>query len=224
MDKYIDLIKKTTLLSSLSLDELESYRRDGSFTTSSYGKNNIVHFAGEVCSRLEVILAGQVVIERIDETGNMMVIAEFFADEILGGNLLFSKNPYYPMTVTTKEPTIILEISKERLFNLFTSNHQLLRSYLEMVSNHATILGDKIKHYVNRSIRESVISFLKYESKKQNSKYIKLTITKRALAEKIGVRRTSLSRELAKMKKLGLIDYDAKSITILDEHAILKSP
>jgi CRP-like cAMP-binding protein len=220
MSKYIDLIEKATLVRSLSSNEIENYLRDGSFSTSIYGKNNIVHFEGEVCSKLEIILTGQVVIERIDEAGNLLLIAEFFADEILGGNLLFSKNPYYPMTITTKEPTIVLDISKDRLFNLFTTNHQLLRSYLELVANHAAILGDKIKHYVNRSIRESIISFLKYESKKQNSKHIKLTISKKALAEKIGVRRTSLSRELAKMKKLGLIDYDAKSITIVDEHAI----
>jgi CRP-like cAMP-binding protein len=224
MHKYIELIKKTSLLKSLTTDEIAAYLRDGSFRVTSYGKNNIVHFEGELCSTLELILAGQVVVERIDEAGKLMNIAEFFHDDILGGNLLFSKNPYYPMCVTTKEPSVILAISKDRLFQLFTSDQQLLRKYLELIADHAVILGDKIKHYVNRSIRESIISFLKYESKKQKSNHIKLTITKKALAEKIGVQRTSLSRELAKMKKLGLINYDAKSITILDKHTILKNP
>ena len=42
-----------------------------------------------------------------------------------------------------------------------------------------------------------------------------LNTTKKALAEKFGVQRTSLSRELAKMKKDGLIDYDVKTITLL---------
>ena len=40
-------------------------------------------------------------------------------------------------------------------------------------------------------------------------------MTKKVLADKIGVQRTSLSRELSKMKNDGLIDFDSESITIL---------
>ena len=215
MNKFINLMRKSTLLNSLTLDEINTHLADGSFKTSVYNKSNIVHFVGDVCSRLEIILTGKVVVDRIDESGNLMTVAEFFSDDILGGNLLFSKNPHYPMTVTAKQPTVIMEINKEKLFELFSYNHSLLRSYLEFVSDHATILGDRIKHYVNRTIRESIISFLEYESKEQNTDHIKLNMTKKALAEKIGIQRTSLSRELSKMKKDGLILFDADSITLL---------
>lgn len=209
------LIEQSTLLNLLTTEEIRSYLSDGSFRTAVYNKNNIVHFAGEVCVKLEIILSGHVFVERIDENGHIMTLAEFFRDDLLGGNLLFSKNPYYPMTITAKQPTVILEISKERLFKLFIVHHSFLQKYLEFVSDNATILGDRIKRYVNRTIRKSVISFLEYESKKQNTNQIKLKMTKKALAEMIGVQRTSLSRELAKMKKDGLILYDADSITLL---------
>ena len=214
MAKHSELISNAILLAPLTKNETELYLGDGSFKTVSYGKNSIVHFEGELCAKLELILTGQVVIERINADGSLMTIAEFFSDDMLGGNLLFSKNPYYPMTVKSKLPTVILEISKERLFELFAKNHDFLRNYLEAVADHAAILGDKIKHHVNRSIRDSVKSFLEYESKRQNSSQVQLNMTKKALAEKIGVERTSLSRELAKMKKQGLIDFDAKTITI----------
>jgi DNA-binding transcriptional regulator LsrR (DeoR family) len=59
------------------------------------------------------------------------------------------------------------------------------------------------------------MNLLEYESKRQNTNYIKLNMTKKALAEKIGVQRTSLSRELAKMRKDGLIVFDRTSITLL---------
>lgn len=215
MKKYLELIRKIDLLKSINPQEMESYLTDGSGKITQYGKNNIVHFVGEVCSKLEIILSGKVVIERIDESGNLMTIAEFFSGDVLGGNLMFSKNPYYPMTVTAKEATLILEINKERLFRLFSDNHEFLRSYLEYVSDHTVILGDRIKHYVNRTIRESIISYLDYECKKQNSSTIKLNMTKKALAERIGVQRTSLSRELAKMREDGLIRYDSMTIELL---------
>ena len=155
--EYLKQIKQSTLLSSLSAEEMKSYISDRSFATKVYKKNSIVHFPGEICSKLEIILSGRVVVERIDESGNLMAVAEFLGDDILGGNLLFSKNLHYPMTITAKSPTVILEINRERLFQLFSDNHDFLKSYLEFVSDHAMILGDRIKHYVNRTIRESLL-------------------------------------------------------------------
>jgi len=217
MKKYIELMGQIDLMKSITPQEIKSYLTERSFKVTQYGKNNIVHFVGEVCSKLEIILSGKVVIERIDESGNLMTIAEFFNGDVLGGNLMFSKNPYYPMTVTAKEATLILEINKDRLFRLFSDNHEFLSSYLEYVSNHTVILGDRIKHYVNRTIRESIISYLNFEYKKQNSSIIKLSTTKKALAERIGVQRTSLSRELAKMREDGLIEFNSVSITLLNK-------
>lgn len=217
MSGYLELITQTVLLQSVSSDEIIQYLSDGSFKTIAYGKNNIVHFDGEVCSKLEVILKGRIVVERIDESGSLMTIAEFLNDDILGGNLLFSKNPHYPMTITAKRPTVILEINKDRLLKLFSNNHQFLKSYLGFISDHAAILGDRIKHYVNRTIRDSVMSFLNYERKQQNSDKVRLNMSKKALAEKIGVQRTSLSRELAKMRDEGVIRFDSDYIELLTE-------
>ena len=217
MKKTMELMGQIDLMKSITPQEIESYLIEGSCKITQYKKNNIVHFVGEVCSKLEIILSGKVVIERIDESGNLMTIAEFLGGDVLGGNLMFSKNPYYPMTVTAKEATLILEINKDRLFRLFSDNHEFLSSYLEYVSDHTVILGDRIKHYVNRTIRESIISYLNFESKKQNSSIIKLSMTKKALAERIGVQRTSLSRELAKMREGGLIEFNSVSITLLNK-------
>lgn len=208
-------MEKSLLLKSFSTEGLKSCLRDGSFRVSTYGKNNIIHFSGEVCLKLEIILSGHVSVERIDEAGSLMTIAEFYSDEILGGNLLYSKNPYFPMTITAKQSTVILEINKERLLTLFSENPVFLRSYLEFVADHTTILGDRIKHYVNKTIRESIIAYLEHERQKQNSSRIRLPITKKAWAERIGVSRTSLSRELAKMKKDGLVWYDSQFIELL---------
>jgi len=215
VDKYVNLLGKSLLLSSISAEEANSYLKDGSFKISTYYKNNIIHFSGEACLKLEVILSGHVSVERIDEAGNLMTIAEFYSDEILGGNLLFSRNSHYPMTITAKQPTVILGIDKERLLGLFADNHIFLRSYLEFVADHTSILGDRIKHYVNRTIRECIMDYLEHERQKQRSNKILLPITKKAWAERIGVSRTSLSRELSKMKKDGLIRYDAKTIELL---------
>jgi len=209
------LLKNSALLNVLRPEDIQSHLNSGQFRIVSYGKDAIIHLENEPCTKLEIILSGRVTIERIDESGGLLTIAEFVQDDLLGGNLLFSKNAWYPMTVVSKHQSVILEMNRDTLFSLFCSNPAFLRRYLEYVSDHAFILGDKIKHYVNKTIRESVLSFLNYESKKQGKNHIQLNMTKKALAEKIGVQRTSLSRELAKMKKAGLVSYDEKSIILL---------
>lgn len=217
MKKYLKQIGQIDLMKSINPQDIESYLTEGSCAVTQYGKDNIVHFVGDICSKLEIILSGRVVIERIDESGSLMTIAEFFGGDVLGGNLMFSKNPYYPMTVTAKESTLIFAINKDLLFSLFSNNPDFFRSYLEYVSDNTAILGERIKHYVNRTIREGIISYLDYEHKKQNSNIIRLNMTKKALAERIGVQRTSLSRELAKMRDDGLIEFDTVSITLLNK-------
>ena len=215
MTKNINLIRSTTLIKSLSGEDILTNLKSGKFKVTSYKKSSVVHFDGERCSKLEIILSGKVVVDRIGESGNLPTISEFYNDDILGGNLLFSKYPYYPMTVLTQLPTDILEIDRETLFELFCNNPIFLRTYLELTSDRAFILGNKIKHYINKTIRESIMNYLNYESKIQNSNRIKLNTTKKSLAEKIGVQRTSLSRELAKMRDDGLILFDTDSITLL---------
>jgi len=181
-----------------------------------YGQGEIIHFDGDFCHGIEIILSGQVIIERIDEAGNLMTITDFFPDDILGGNLLFSKNPHYPMMVTAKTNLTLLSISKILVFEFCATNTEFLRVYLEYISDHSILLGDKLKHYVNRSIRDSIIAYLKSEYKLQNILTLQLPISKKSLADRIGVQRTSLSRELQKMKNEGLVEYDKNSISILD--------
>ena len=215
MNPYLKLIENTTLLSTLPSDYIKLHLANGNFKVKTYTKNSIIHFEGDHCFKLEIVLTGKVIVARIDESGNLLTIAEFFQNDILGGNLMFSKNPYFPMTSTALEESVILEIEKNLLFTLLSESPVFLKAYLEFVADHTFILGDKIKHYVNKTIRECVLGFLDYESKHQNSNKVILNMTKQTLADKIGVQRTSLSRELSKMRNEGLIEYDSKSITIL---------
>ncbi len=89
------------------------------------------------------------------------------------------------------------------------------RAFLQHLPDHTNILGDRIKYYAKQNIRESVLNYLRQEEQRQGTNIIRLTTTKKGLAEKFGVERTSLSRELAKMRDEGLILFDRHTITLL---------
>lgn len=203
------------LLHSFTEQELDELLERGILQIKSYDKGNIIHLEGEPCTKFELILEGTVVIERIDAAGNLLTISEMKKGEILGGNLLFSETPYYPMTITSRSSARLLGIEKEGLFSLFFSHPSFLRSYLELTSANANILGDTLRYHIHTSLRERIRHFLEEERRRQHSSQIVLPMTKKKLAEKLGVQRTSLSRELSKMKQDGLIDFDRRTITLL---------
>lgn len=215
MEKYLSLIEKVEFLNSFTSEDVLNCLKNGKFKVRKYGKDSLIHIDGERCKSLDVILEGSVVVDRIDISGDIFTITEFNRGDFIGGNLVFSKNPYYPMTVSTQAITTILEIDKEVLMELFEKSSFFLEIYLEYISDHSLILGNKIKNYANKSIREKIMDYLNLEKKKQKTKTIKLTASKKALAEKMGVQRTSLSRELAKMRDDGLIKFDCDYIEIL---------
>jgi len=215
MKSSVPRIFTATLLQELDPEDIQKYLKDNRFMIRTYAKDAVIHFEDEPCLQLEVIVSGEIAVERIDESGKLLTVAEFLANDILGGNIIFSHTLRYPMTITAKQTSVILGIDKELLFELFCANPAFLRRYLEYISDHSTVLSFKIRNDVNRTIKESVLRFLERERKKQNTNRIMLGMTKKALADRMGVQRTSLSRELAKMKKDGIVDFDADSITIL---------
>jgi len=58
------------------------------------------------------------------------------------------------------------------------------------------------------------------EYQKQKSKEIILPLSRKEMAEYLGVQRPSLSREFINMKDEGLIDFERNNVTLLDIPAI----
>ena len=71
-----------------------------------------------------------------------------------------------------------------------------------------------------KTVREMITDYLAHQAKLQKSRRVVLGMSKKELAENFGIQRTSLSRELNKMRKDNLIEFDSASITILDDSLI----
>lgn len=208
-------IAQSTLLDVFSLDELDEIFRQGRFRVLSVPRGTVLHLEGELCNKLELVVSGKLVVERISDSGDLMIVAEFTNNDVLGGGLVFSKAPYYPMTVRTAEQSTLVQISSGVLFELLCSRPAFLRVFLELTSDRTAVLTEKIKHHLDKSLRERIFTFLDNQYRLQKTKEVRLHMSKTILAQKLGVQRTSLSRELKKMQDEGLIAFDHEYITIL---------
>jgi len=216
MIDFISILENTELFKDIYLSTINHLFVQDSFNIKTYKKNSVIYFQNEKCVTFDIVLKGIVSVQSTDEKGNYISISDFTIGSELGGNLLFSHKNFYPMMVLAKTEVTLIHLKKDLVLSLCQSNTTFLSKFLHSISDKTLILTDKIKTLSLKSIRQCIIDFLMYESYVQKSNIIKLEVTKKDLAEKFGVQRSSLSRELNKMRKDGLIEYDAYSITIVN--------
>lgn len=219
MKNFIKIVSNTELFKCFTDQELEDIFEGHHYIIRDYEKGSIIYLQNEKCESLDVILKGAVTIQKIDQDGKILTINDFVSGDVLGENLLFSANSSYPMTVSARTDCTLLHVQKELVLNLCQSNVDFLKSFLMSLSGKTLILSNKLKSLTMKTIRQCLIDFLLIESFSQGSRKIKLNMSKKDLAEKLGVQRSSLSRELNKMRKDGLVEFDSKHIEIMDyEH------
>lgn len=211
------ILQINDLFGNLSEQEIACLMQAKDLRITEYRKGAVIYLQNERCDTLDVILQGNVIIQSIDEQGSVLTMSEFGPGDLTGVNLLFSQRNSYPMTITAKINTAILHVGRATITDLCMKNQDFLLGLLQYLSDRSVLLTDKIKLISAKSIRQLITEFLAYEYRQQGSFLIRLNISKKELAERFGIPRTSLSRELQKMRRDGLLEFDRDSILIKDE-------
>ena len=216
IEQYLDALTGLSLFAGFSREELKRLFGSSSYEIKQYSKGQIIHLQNEVCSAMDIILEGKAAVQKIDEDGNVLTINVFSAPDIIGAHLVFSTNNIYPMTVVSAAETVVLRLPKAMIVELGRNNLDFMVALLRTISDRMLILADKIRTISHKTIRQQLMAFLTYEYHLQKSPVIRLHYSKKELAERLGVQRSSLSRELHKMRREGLLEYDARTITLKD--------
>jgi len=189
--------------------------KDADYTIKNYAKNHIIAMKGDTCSSIGLILDGNIDIKRILGT-KVIHVSSFGKGHIFGEVIAFSDINLYPATVMSSTSSKIMFIHKNNFIKFCTSHSDFLEMFLNDLSNKIFVLNNSITNLTFNSIKQKICNFLITEYKLQNSKNIKLKMTKEKIAESLGITRPSLSRELINMKDMGIIDYSRSHIKILD--------
>jgi CRP-like cAMP-binding protein len=215
-------LKSCRLFQEIPETILQGYFENGQYCTVEFSKGAMIYFRGEFCKSVDVILKGNLSAQKIDDEGNVLIVNKFSEGDTIGENLLFSQNGQYPMTVVADTEVNILKLQKELVLSIGQRDRRFLSRLLTSISDKTLVLAGKINLLSYKSLRQKIIGYLIHEYHIQNSNEIRLRFSKKELAERMGVRRTSLSRELCKMKKDGLISYDARKIYLCNLSELLE--
>ena len=208
------MIVNCNLFCRFTKEELNKIFNSSKFEIRKYGKGQIIHLQNDICHTLDIILDGKVSVQKIDENGKVLTVNVFSTGDILGANLVFSNKKFYPMIVVSKTNVILLHMHNELVIDLCKNSKSFMIGLMTVISDRAIMLTNTINLISLKSIRQSIIVFLRYEYHVKKNTVIKPDISKKDFAERLGIQRSSLNRELNKMRKDGLLEYDAKTITL----------
>lgn len=213
-------LRNNDLFKGLDIEEIEDILKNISFTKIKYRKGEILAHEGEVCTSLGVILEGTIEMQRIYCNGKYIVIKKLSKGEVFGEALVFSEKSFYPLTALAVNDCLIMYIKKEEVLSLCFQNKKVLENFISLLSNKVLMLNKKIKNISFKSIKEKVSNYILEESIIQNTNTINLNESKQDIAAKLGIPRPSFSRELMRLKTLGIIDFNRKFIKIINKEEL----
>lgn len=210
------------LLCLIEPQEIAGLEECGELEHFGFHKGCIVHLPGEPCLGIDILTEGKLSLQDIDESGNSLILSMMSAPAVIGTNILFSEEHGYPFTVTSLTDVQIIRLAKQTVLRLCGEKEAFLYEVLRSASEHTELLTQKLHALTFKSIRAKMVDFIKTEIKRQHSMTIRLPMNKTELAESMGIRRSSLGREITNMREEGILDFDNHTITVLN-YALLDS-
>ena len=178
----------------------------------TFRKGDIVAFEAENIRHLGIVLCGAVDMVKEDLWGNSTLLDRTRRGEVFGETFACGSDNLSTVTFLVSEDAQILFLPFDRVMHSCSMacqfHHRLVMNTVRIIANKNRDLMRKVEVVSKRSIREKLLAYLSIQAQALGSRYFEIPLGRVELAEYLCVDRSALTRELAKMKEEGLIDFD----------------
>ena len=180
-----------------------------------FPNNFTIALEGDLSTSIGIVLEGKIHVKAYSLGGKNFTLNTLLPGQIFGDVLIYGTSAKsYPGNLITAGETKVAFIPNKEFEQFLFHDNDLLKNFLSLLSEKAYEMNINSKMLSQESIRDKILFYLQQQKRIQKKNKIKLNMTKEDLANKLFIQRPSLSRELANMKKDGLIDYDRHTITL----------
>ena len=180
-------------------------------------KGEVIYHENDKCETVTLVIKGEVEATQGFSDGHNKIIRTIKKGDVIGLSLIFSSNPSYKasFTITTKTSKLIV-IKKEDLMNLMLSNQMINERILKYISDYSIFQSEHIKLLSCKFIRKKICSYLYNEYRTRNKLEFEIDYSKTDLSAFLNAERPSLSTEISRLCKEGIIENSNRKYKILD--------
>lgn len=213
----IHSISKTMLFRGCPEEDIQNMEKQLDFRTESYKKENIILSEGNIVTDIGLVLSGSIQILHNDVWGNKSILGIVDTGGVFAEAYACLPNEPLMIDVVANEDCEILFINVPKLFQTsFVSKSQsrLIQNLVIISAQKNLQLSRRSLHTSPKTIRGRLLSYFSEQISAQGSSKIVVPFDRQQMADYLNLDRSALSKELGKMKKEGLIEYNKNTFEI----------
>lgn len=227
MEQYYPIINNCALFRKIGEVEFGHLMKCLGAQIKSYQEDAYIFLTGEEINFIGIVITGVIEIMKENLSGNKHILAFLGPSDMFAEGIVCTVKRISPVTVRVKEDAKVLFIPYERIVNSCGNSCSF---HINLIQNMMIILGEKnvnlnrkLELLTLKGMREKIASYLLNESSTRGSSMFQIMLNRNELADYLNVSRTSMCRELARMKEEGLIDYYGNSFKLINKNLLEKS-
>lgn len=213
--KMFEVLKVSPIFKELEIEEINSLINNCSHQIKQFSNKEVLAYSGEKVEKAMIVLEGKLQGEMIDFAGNSLKIEEIDPPQMVAAAFLYGPQSIFPVNLSALSEGKILIIYKNDFTKLLSSDQRVLKNYLNIVSDKAQFLSQKITFLSFRTIKEKIAYYL-LQNYKTGNQIVIINQSQTGLAGMLGVARPSLARTIGEMEAEQLIRWDRNQVAILD--------
>ena len=211
---YLDI----PLFQGLDMEEINEVLQRFHGLIKHFPKSDYIYLAGDCVENLCVVLEGTVQMIKEDIWGEKAIIANLGAGSVFAENFLGRLGDRSVVSYFVASDSEVLMLPLGRM--LFDSNtnskasQRLMCNIVSILADNNTRLIEKTEILCKKTLRSKILAYLEQEARNNGSHSFTIPFTRTDLANYLDADRSALTRELARMREEGLIDYNKNTFEL----------
>ena len=219
MKHSLPLIRRCPLVSSMAEKELLHLLTCLSAQVMHCPKGSSILRQGEAAGLFGLLLRGQAQVIHSDMHGSCTIVSAIGEGELFAEAFACAGPIPMPVSVVTVTDCQVLLLEHSRLIrccqNSCPAHFQLLAALLEAIARKNIQLNQKLDIVMRRTTREKLLAYLEAQSLRTGKTHFTIPFDRQALADYLGVDRSAMSTELARLRQDGLINFHRSDFELL---------
>ncbi|MBR6980210.1 MAG: Crp/Fnr family transcriptional regulator [Prevotella sp.] len=202
------------LFKGLTDEEIMNAMHSVRYRVLTYKRGTLFAMAGDECLHADIVISGEMTASMMSPSGKIITLNLHHSGNMLAPAFLFAADNHYPVTVEAVVDTRVLRLMRTDVEALILIDSRIALNEIQILSNIVSFLTKKVS-MLSMSVREKVEIYFKEEQKKQQSRHLRIPLSRQALAEHFGIQKYSLQRCLREMQEAGEIQIEGRVVHLL---------
>jgi CRP-like cAMP-binding protein len=207
MRMIFETLKKSAIFSSLKDNEIKNISK--LFESLEFNNNETVFHEGDPSDKFYILAEGNVKIMKHSIAGKDLILEIMSPGDVFGGVAVLDNKPY-PASAQVMEPSVVIRISRQKLFQIMEEYPILKLEIVKYFSDKLRDAHEMLKNIATERVERRIASLLLKLSEKvgvdeKGYRKIDFPLTRQEISEMVGTTVETCIRTMSKFQKQGLV-------------------